>query len=132
LCEQNLILSLLKITPRNFFIYLQKKLLPENFFGLKFIKKVFSTHLAVQQEQQMCSPRFDLSSLYTWELNFGPVQGHAHSILHHPLCFASILGTLNQEHWLHGLGMRWGSCWGGVYENLCIIFLDVFNSQRSS
>ncbi len=25
----------------------------------------------------MCSPRFDLSSLYTWELlNFGPVQGH--------------------------------------------------------
>jgi hypothetical protein len=36
-----LILSLPKITPRNFFIYLQKKLLPENFFGLKFFKKSF-------------------------------------------------------------------------------------------
>jgi hypothetical protein len=50
-CEQILILSLLKITPRNFFIYLQKELLPEKKFGLKFKKKSFSAHLAVQQEQ---------------------------------------------------------------------------------
>jgi len=88
---------------------------------LNFFKKVFSAHPAVQQEQQMCSPRFDLFSLYTWELNFGPVQGHAHGILHHPLCFTSIPGTLNQECSLHGLGTRWGSCWG-EFMKICVLF----------
>lgn len=85
------------------------------------LKKVFLAQLAVQHEHQMCSSRFDLFSLYTRELNFGPVQGHAHGILHHPLCFYIHTWDFNQERSLHGLGTRWGSCWG-EFMKICVLF----------